>query len=105
MAPETFAAAAQAADRIFFDQIRGRFPQGRPNTSTEAKLAARMCDFYRFVVLVASLASIGQFTITHFLPAFDAIGRRSDRISERVSCARELVNPGGTALDTLRRLG
>ncbi|WP_369959765.1 hypothetical protein [Pseudomonas benzenivorans] len=35
-----------------------------------------MRDFYLFVVLIVSLASIGQFSIAHYLPAFNAIGNR-----------------------------
>lgn len=40
---------------------------------TEAWLAARMRYPYLFVVLIAGLASVGQFAIATYLPAFDAI--------------------------------
>jgi hypothetical protein len=85
----------------------------KPDASTEARLAMGRRDCYRFVVLVASLASMDQFTIAVLLPPSEGSARRwrcrrqayDPALVQRIGGAKELVNPGGTALDASRRLG
>ena len=84
-----------------------------PDASMEAWLAIGMRDCYRFVVLVASLASMAQSSIAVLLAFSEAWPRgvvRGD--GPRIYLApisapgsEKLVNPGGTALDASRRLG
>ncbi len=82
--PERLRRLPRQSTAFFLDHGRGRFPHGKPDASMEARLTTRMRDSYLFVVLVASLASLGQFAITTYLPAFDAIGRELAATPEQV---------------------